>query len=396
MTDAAPLPPAVRSDVEGLLAEHPVATAPDVDLRRARFDAGLAFVHFPPGHGGRGLDRPVGALVERVFLGAGAADWSERNVVGFGMAAPTLEAHGTPGQQALLRPLFTGEDIWCQLFSEPGSGSDLAGLATRAVRDGDEWVVNGQKVWSTLAHVARWGLLVVRTDPAAPKHRGLSYFVLDMRSPGVVVRPLRQMTGDAEFNEVFLTDVRIPADHMVGEPGDGWRVAMTTLANERANLGGPATAASPAERLLDLARSAGVRAGTDRARVDQLLRVYQRAEVLRLSNERWSQQAGRELGAEGSLAKVAMARSNKEVFDLAVTTMGPTGMLIDSYEETRPEAASVHGVADLRQAFLRTRANSIEGGTTEILLNVIAERILGLPPEPRVDKDRPWTEIPRS
>jgi alkylation response protein AidB-like acyl-CoA dehydrogenase len=388
------LPDPVRADVERLLADHPVASTPDAELRGARFDAGLAFVHFPPGRGGRGLGRQVDAGVERAFLDAGAADWSERNVVGFGMAAPTLEAHGTPGQQALLRPLFTGEHIWCQLFSEPGSGSDLAGLATRAVRDGDEWVVSGQKVWSTLAHVARWGLLVARTDPDVPKHRGLGYFVLDMQAPGVEVRPLRQMTGEAEFNEVFLDDVRIPHASLVGAPGDGWRVAMTTLANERAKLGGPARGASPVERLVDLARTRG--AGADRARRDQLLAVYQRAEVLRLSNLRWSQQAGRELGAEGSLAKVAMARSNKEVFDLAVTTLGPDGMLIDGYEETRPEAASVHGAGDLRQAFLRTRANSIEGGTSEILLNVIAERLLGLPPDPRVDKDRPWAEVRRS
>ncbi|HEY8546959.1 MAG TPA: acyl-CoA dehydrogenase family protein, partial [Acidimicrobiales bacterium] len=382
----------VRADVETLLAEHPVATTPDVELRGARFDAGLAFVHFPPGLGGRGLDRTVDALVEQAFLAAGAADWSERNVVGFGMAAPTLEAHGTPEQQALLRPLFTGEHVWCQLFSEPGSGSDLAGLATRAVRDGDTWVVTGQKVWSTLAHVARWGLLLARTDPGVPKHRGLGYFLLDMRSPGVEVRPLRQITGDAEFNEVFLDEVRIPAGHLVGAPGDGWRVAMTTLANERARLGGPARGAAPIDRLLDLVRAQGGLTGAHR---DALLRAVQRAEVLRLANERWSQAAGREQGAEGALAKVAMARSNQEVFDLALTLLGPAGTLIDGYAPTRPDAATVHGPDDVRRAFLRTRANSIEGGTSEILRNVIAERLLGLPPDPRVDKDRPWSEVQR-
>jgi alkylation response protein AidB-like acyl-CoA dehydrogenase len=196
-----------------LLAEHPVATTPDRELRSLRFAAGLAFVHFDEGFGGRNLEPTEQGEVEQVFADAGAQDWSARNVIGLGMAAPTIHAHGsTELKQRLLPALFTGEEIWCQLFSEPGAGSDLAGLATRAVRDGDGWRVTGQKVWTTLAHVARWGLLLARTDPDQPKHRGLTYFVLDMQAPGVQVRPLRQLTGEAEFNEVYLDEVFVPDD----------------------------------------------------------------------------------------------------------------------------------------------------------------------------------------
>ena len=196
-------------------------------------------VHFARGHGGRGLDPSLQPAVEERFTRAGAADHTARNVIGLGMALPTIDAHGTAEQKArFLRPCFSGEEIWCQLFSEPGAGSDLAGLATRAVRDGDDFVLDGQKIWTSLGHVARWGILLARTDPDVPKHRGLTYFLLDMRTPGVEVRPLRQLTGEAEFNEVYLTGVRIPAGNVLGEVGQGWRVAMTTLANERVSLGG--------------------------------------------------------------------------------------------------------------------------------------------------------------
>jgi alkylation response protein AidB-like acyl-CoA dehydrogenase len=384
----------LHARVSALLDAFPVASTPDHELRAARFDAGLAFVHFDRGAGGVGADVALHREVEQRFLEAGAIDWSDRNVIGLGMAAPTLHAHGSPTQRGLLKPTFVGTDIWCQLFSEPGAGSDLAGLATRADRDGDEWIVNGQKVWSTLAHVARWGLLVARFDPSLPKHRGLVYFVLDMHAPGVEVRPLRQLTGEAEFNEVYLTDVRVPASQMLGEPGDGWRVAMTTLMNERSSLGGSsAHGARPVDRAIaaykDAQRGGGVRAA-DR---DRLMRCYVDAAVADLMNQRLAQTVVP--GPEGSLAKLAMARANQRTFDVALALMGAAGMLIDDYDATRPDVASVHGSADLRKAFLRTRANSIEGGTSEVLLGVTAERVLGLPPEPRVDKDRPWTEVPR-
>src|SRR6202166_4168178 len=224
----------VRSRLQDLLAEHDPASTPAVEFLGARFDAGLAWVSFPIGLGGLGVSPDLQGLVERELRAVDAPNEADRNVIGYGMAAPTVLTHGTDEQRdRYLRPLFTCEEVWCQLFSEPGAGSDVAGLATRAVRDGDEWVVNGQKVWTTLAHTASWGLLVARTDPDVPKHRGMTYFVIDMHQPGVDVRPLRQLTGDAEFNEVFLDDAWVPDEQRIGAVGDGWKVALGTLMNER-------------------------------------------------------------------------------------------------------------------------------------------------------------------
>ena len=205
-------------------------------------------MHYPVGHGGLGLPRALQPAAEEEFARAGAPRPDERrNVIGLGMAAPTIIAFGTDEQKSRwLKPLWLADEIWCQLFSEPGAGSDLAGLATRAVRDGDDWIVNGQKVWTSLAHHARWGLLLARTDPDVPKHAGLTYFVLDMHAPGVEVRPLRQLTGEAEFNEVFLTDVRVPDANRLGDVGEGWRVANATLMNERVSIGN--ATAVPRER----------------------------------------------------------------------------------------------------------------------------------------------------
>ena len=238
----------VVSRLEDLLARHDPTSTPAEEFAGARFDAGLAWVAFPLDCGGLGVSPDLQGLVERRLRQAGAPNDFGRNVIGFGMAAPTIVTHGTDEQRRrLLRPLFTCEEIWCQLFSEPGAGSDVAGLATRAQRDGDEWVVNGQKVWTTLAHTASWGLLLARTDPEVEKHRGLTYFIVDMHAPGVEVRPLRQMTGEAEFNEVFFTDVRIPDSDRLDAVGAGWGVAMTTLMNERVAIGGgvQARAAGP-------------------------------------------------------------------------------------------------------------------------------------------------------
>lgn len=382
--------------VSSFLAEHPVADTPDRALREARFDHGLAFPQFRVGSGGLGLDAAAHSVIEARFLEAGAADWSDRNVIGLGMAAPTIHAHGLDHQQALLRPLFTGEHIWCQLFSEPGAGSDLAGVGARAVRDGDEWIVDGQKVWSTLAHMARWGLLLARTDPSVPKHRGLTYFVLDMTSPGVDVRPLRQITGESEFNEVFLTDVRVPADAVVGSVGGGWSVATTTLMSERASLGDVPAGTRPideAVRRYANAASAGMATAAHR---DRLLRLWVRNAVADHANRRAQTIGSGYPGPEGSAAKLVMAETNQEIFEFCVDLLGPHGVLIDHYDDIRPDVASVHGGADPRRAFLRTRANSIEGGTSEILRNILGERVLGLPSEPRVDKTIPWEEVPRT
>ena len=385
--------------VERFLAQYPIESTPDPELREARFDAGLAFPQFDIGHGGLGLDPAASRKVERAFLAAGAADWADRNVIGLGIAAPTLHTHGTDKQRALLRPLFTGEHIWCQLFSEPGSGSDLAGLATRAIPDGNEWVVNGQKVWTTLAHIARWGLLLVRSNPDVPKHCGLTYFVLDMASPGVEVRPLRQMTGEAEFNEVFLSEVRIPDENRLGKPGEGWRVALTTLMNERTSL--PSVAKEPGQgpiaRAVTLLHASDAPGRGGAVLRDRVADLWIRTEAARLTGLRAQELAARGTpGPEGSVGKLLMAELNKAVYELCVDLMGPAATLIDHYAPLRPEIASIHGGADVRKAFLRTRANSIEGGTSEVLSNILAERVLGLPNDPRDDRNRPWKDISRS
>jgi alkylation response protein AidB-like acyl-CoA dehydrogenase len=389
--------PLVSARLEEFLAGHDPATTPPVEFAGARFDAGLAWVWFPEGSGGLGVSPELQGLVDRRLRQVGAPDDSERNVIGYGMAAPTILTHGTPQQRArLLRPLFTCEEIWCQLFSEPGAGSDVAGLATRAVADGDEWVVNGQKVWTTLAHTATWGLLLARTDPGAEKHRGMTYFIVDMRAAGVEVRPLRQMTGEAEFNEVFFTDVRIPDSARLDAVGAGWRVAMTTLMNERVAIGGgvPARNAGPIHEALHLWRQRGGGTGAER---DRLMRLWVDADVARLTNmrAREARRAGTP-GPEGSVAKLISAELNKDIFELCVDLLGMTGTLYPAhYEMKRPEKAGGIG-GDVRQSFLRARANSIEGGTSEIMRNILGERVLGLPGEPRVDKGVPWSAVPHS
>ncbi|WP_285779951.1 acyl-CoA dehydrogenase family protein [Microtetraspora sp. NBRC 13810] len=362
---------------------------------RARFDAGLAWVHFPTGHGGLGARRELQRVVDKE-LGDVPQLAPGKMAIGLGMAAPTILAFGTEEQKKrFLRPLWTGEEIWCQLFSEPGAGSDLATLATRAVRDGDEWVVDGQKVWTSGAHHSRWAILVARTDPGVPKHRGLSYFVCDMRAPGVEVRPLRQITGEAEFNEVFLTGVRLPDDLRLGEVGDGWRVAQTTLMNERVAIGGG-----------DVRRGGGMIgmvADTWRERPEarthdlhqRLLRLWVESEVTRLAGARLrAQLSAGQPGPEGSGMKLAFARLNQELTGLDLEMRRDEGLGYDDWTFRRSEAVDFVG-RDPGYRYLRAKGNSIEGGTSEILRNIIAERVLGLPSEPRVDKDVPWKDLPR-
>ncbi|MGE2735686.1 acyl-CoA dehydrogenase [Mycolicibacterium vaccae] len=395
-------PDELIADLTAFLDEHPVPAAHDRDgdrrFRESRFDAGLAVVSNEPGFGGRGLASSRQAVVEEFFTQAGAADHSARNIIGLGMALPTIHAHGTEAQrEKFLRPTFSGEFIWCQLFSEPSSGSDLAGLATRAVRDGDDFVVNGQKVWTSLGHVADWGILLARTDPDVPKHKGLTYFLVDMRSAGVEVRPLRQITGEAEFNEVYLTDVRIPADNILGAEGDGWRVAMTTLANERVTLGRrPAPRGSgPIGQAVRIYRDAVADGRANAATTERLMTLWSRAEAARLTNIRASAQ-GTDPGPEGSIAKLQMAELHKAIYEFCVDLSGPDGLLVPGYTETAPTEAAVHGGADVRMAYLRSLANSIEGGTSEVLRNILGERVLGLPAEPRLDRDTPWKDVRRS
>ena len=324
------------------------------------------------------------------------------NIIGLGMVAPTIVAHGTDRQQQrYLRPLFTCEEIWCQLFSEPGAGSDVAGLATRAVRDGDEWVLNGQKVWTTVAHLASFGLLLARTDPDQPKHRGITAFLVDMHAPGVDVRPLFQMTGEAEFNEVFFTDARVPDADRLGGEGDGWRVALTTLMNERVAIGGGVgrRGQGPIGDAVRLWRERwqGDPSPHAAALRDRLMAAWTRNEVARLTNLRASvaRRAGTP-GPEGSVAKLTYAEENKRTYELCVDLLGADGMLYGSdYPKIRPAGVAI-GTPDVHKAFLRVRANSIEGGTSEVMRNILGERVLGLPGEPRADKSTAWKDVPRS
>jgi alkylation response protein AidB-like acyl-CoA dehydrogenase len=385
----------VQSRVQQLLEEHDPKTTPAHEFLGHQFDAGLAWVTFPQGRGGLGVSPQLQRIVNERLVAAGAPSPSLRNPIGYGMGAPTVEAHGSEAQKRrYLRPLFTGEEIWCQMFSEPGAGSDVASLSTRALRDGDEWVVNGQKVWTTLAHVSRFGLLVARTDPEQEKHKGLTYFVVDMKAPGVDVRPLRQMTGEAEFNEVYFTDVRIPDNERLGQVGEGWRVAITTLMNERVSIGGAAVPRNggPIGEALGLWKR---RADKDPVLRDRLAQLWVEAEVTRLTNIRANQNRQKGTpGPEGSTAKLAFAELNKKIYNLCIDLLGAEGMLYGSYEMIRPGTAGQ--AKTVQQAFLRAQANSIEGGTSEIMRNILGERVLGLPGDVRVDNDKPWSQVPRN
>jgi alkylation response protein AidB-like acyl-CoA dehydrogenase len=391
----------LKQQVAEFLKEHDPSTISTDEDRlewlRARYDAGLAWVHFPAGRGGQGLPRDWQVEVDKLFTAASAPDNNSRtNGIGLGMAAPTILGYGTPEQlDRFLKPLWVGEEIWCQLFSEPGAGSDLAAVGTRAVRDGDEWVVNGQKVWTSGAHNADWAILVARTDPDVPKHLGMSYFLCNMHDPGVDVRPLRQITGEAEFNEVFLTDVRIPDAHRLGAVGEGWKVANFTLNNERVAIGG---GAAPREGAMIRKVAETWRAHPELRTPDfhdRLLRLWVDSEAMRITGMRLRQKlAAGQPGPEGSAMKLSFARINQELTGLELEILGEDGLRYSDWTMRRPEKIDMAG-RDAGYRYLRAKGNSIEGGTSEILRNIVAERILGLPGEHRVDKDVPWKEIPR-
>ena len=387
----------LRAKVGEFLAAHDPKTTDRLEFLRARFDAGLAWVHYPEGLGGLNAPRELQSVVDAEFAKAGAPDNNPRRIgIGLGMAAPTILAFGTEEQKKrYLRPLWTGEEVWCQLFSEPGAGSDLAALGTRAVRDGDHWVIDGQKVWTSVAHIARFAILVTRSDPEQPKHRGMTYFICDMTDPGVDVRPLRQLTGEAEFNEVFLSGVRIPDANRLGAVGEGWKVATTTLMNERVAIGGNAM---PREGGL-----IGMVANTWRDRPDlrtpdlheRLVRLWAESEATRLAGTRLRQQlAAGHPGPEGSAMKLAFARLQQALTGLEVELAGQDGLRYDDWTMRRPEKVDMLG-REPGYRYLRAKGNSIEGGTSEVLRNIISERVLGLPSEPRVDKDVAWKDLPR-
>ena len=336
------------------------------DWQRTMAAAGWVGVHWPSQYGGRDATLTESAIYFEELGRAGVP--LPANVLGVLLAGPTIMAWGTDEQKdRYLAPILTADEIWCQGFSEPGAGSDLASLQTRAVRDGDDWIVTGQKVWTSAAQYAKWCMLVARTDPDQPKHKGLSYFLLDMEAPGVQVRPLVQITGSPEFNELFLEEVRIPHAQMLGAPGDGWMVALTTLMNERSGLGfflqvrlrrvlDELTAEAEAQGLL----------AADPVAADTLARLYTQAEMLRLTSYRGLSTIERygQPGPEGSLAKLMWSETNQQLTQFACDLLGPDTLRRDSswaYE------------------MLRSRANTIEGGTTEILKNIVAERVLQLP-----------------
>ncbi len=355
-------------------------------------EAGWAQPTWPIEYGGAGLDiaqaRTVDELKTRYRVPRSF------NVIGLGMGAPTIMQWGSEElKKRYLPPMAQNREIWCQMFSEPGAGSDVAGLSTRAVRDGDEWVVNGQKVWTTLAHISSFGLLVARTDPDAPKHRGLSYFIVDMKAPGVEVRPLKQITGDAEFNEVFFTDVRIPDSHRLGAEGDGWAVATTTLMNERVALSGGGSPSGsgnvgggPIEELVSYARESG--AWDDASIRQRLVQAVIEGRVLKITNYRAAaKRSAGAAGPEGSVTKLFQAEYNQRLQNLAMDILGANAMAWPSDDgETN---ARIRG-------FLRSRANTIEGGTSEVMRNILGDRVLGLPREPDASKNVPWKDVPRS
>lgn len=385
----------VAERLDQLLDGYDPATDPKEFWGR-QYDLGLAWVQFPEGFGGIGVSPRFQSAVNQAIEDAGAPTWNrDLNLLGIGMGAGVLAAHGTDEQKAKwLRPMFTTEDMWCQLFSEPGAGSDLANLSTKAVRDGEMWVINGQKVWTTLAHIAKWGMLPVRTDPDVPKHAGMTYFIVDMKAEGVDVRPMYQITGEAEFNEVFFTDVHVPDAYRIDEVGAGWRAAMTTLMNERVAIGsktlprGSGTIESAIKAWKDYGH-------TDPAARDELTRLWAGWEALRLTTLRANQMRKAGVpGPEGSTGKLAWADLNKAITSFTVELMGWDGTLYPGgYVLHRPTEFEAAGTP--QRNFLRARANSIEGGTSEIMKNIVGERVLGLPGEPRVDKDLPWKEVPR-
>ena len=397
MTDPAAL---VDERLASLLEKADPRTTDMFEFRGLQYDLGLAWVHFPEGRGGLGVAPSLQSRVDIRLRQAGAKAPDSRHFFGLAMAGPTVVTNGSEEiKDRLLRRMFTGEDSWCQLFSEPGAGSDLASLSTRAVRDGDEWIISGQKVWNTLAHLGDRGMLVTRTDPDVPKHKGLTYFALDMHAPGVEVRPLIQITGDAEFNEVYMTEVRVPDSDRIGDVGEGWRVSMTTLMNERTTIGGGG--ATPERGSGAIAEAVRIWRGEavdhHPSTRDRLMKLWTEAEALRLTNARAGQnrKAGNP-GPEGSIAKLMFAEVNKRIYELCVDMLGPAGTVGYTYEMKRSEGLGLTGPAgSSRKMFLRARANSIEGGTSEIQRNIMGERVLGLPGDVRVDKDRPWSQVPR-
>lgn len=372
--------------VDKLLDEHDPSTLDPETFLGAQFDAGLALVNLPIGLGGLGLDRRRQQLVDDRLRAAGAKNPLWRNPIGIGMGLPTMNEHGTDQlKRRYFRPCFTGAEVWCQLFSEPTAGSDLAGLSTRAVRDGDCWIVDGQKVWTSLAHRADVGLLLARTDPDQPKHKGLSFFLLDMHELGVDVRPLREMTGETNFNEVFLSSVRVADDHRVGDEGDGWMIANTMLANERTVLSGSGNAGTVGgSRIERIISGAPPRWAEDRVLRDRMMRRWSECQAIRWTNQR---SLARNASSTASVMKLFQGLHNRMLQDLAMDLHGLASVAWCEAHDTG---------GDIAHGFLRAQANTIEGGSSNVLRNLIGEKVLGLPREPGPPGDTPWSRLLRN
>jgi len=406
-TSAADAVDAVRQWVETSVpaAWRSAATEGPAALRAARTpadyrnwypafaDSGLVAPTWLPEHGGLGIGNDVARAIETVLAPLRLA---RLNPLGLNNAAAALFSHGTEEQRLrFLPPIVRNDEKWCQLFSEPGAGSDLASLATRAVRDGDDWLITGQKVWTTWADEADFAILLARTDPDAPKHKGITYFLLDMHQPGVEVRPLRQITGEAEFNEVFLDQARVPDAHRVGEINDGWRVSASTLSSERQMVSGSGSGGmgrlggSSAERLISLARETG--RWDDPVMRSRIMRLWAQEQIRGWTNARVraALSAGQSPGPASSIGKIHQATLNQQIQDVMVDLLGTSAVAWQATDDPDALPREVHGM-------MRSLANSTEGGTTDINKNILGERVLGLPKEPDPWKGTPWKDIPRS
>ncbi|MCH2099295.1 MAG: acyl-CoA dehydrogenase family protein [Pseudomonadales bacterium] len=359
------------------------------DWQKRLYDAGWACIAWPEAFGGRGAT-PIQSViwnqeVSRYVTPDGTF------IIGQGMCAPTMMAYATEAQNERFLPkIASGEEVWCQLFSEPVAGSDLAGIKTRAIRDGDDWVINGQKVWTSGAHYSDYGLLITRTDPSVPKHKGLTMFFLDMRSAGVEVRPIKQINGNQDFNEVYFTDVRIPDSQRLGTPGEGWKVALVTLMNERLAVGGGLSNTVmdvfTAARNLDADDGPAIE---NKAYREHLADWYCREMGLKYTSYRMitALSKGEDPGPEASISKIVVAANNNESANFALDLQDFGGIL---------DAEDAGFGAQFQRQFLRSPANRIEGGSDEILRNIISERVLGMPPDIRPDKNVPFSEVPQS
>jgi len=356
--------------------------------QKRKFDGGWACLHWPKEYGGRGatpIERVIWQQEEGVY-----GKLSSPFLIGQGMCAPTMMTYATEDQKRrYLPPLASGESVWCQLFSEPVAGSDLAGLRTRAEKQGDHWVVNGQKIWTSGAHYSDHAILLTRTDPGVAKHDGLTMFFIDMKSPGIEVRPIKQVNGQSGFNEVFFTDLRIPDDQRLGAPGQGWKVSLTTLMNERLSIGAGMPTGFP--ELLDFRSRFDT--GSGLAIDDPAVRAKLATWAVRTSGLRYTAyrsisalSRGETPGPENSIGKLVAGQTLQEIAMFALDLQGQAGVMNDP--------ATVEAAGRFQAMLLRSPATRIEGGTDEILRNIIAERVLGLPADMRADRGLPFNQIP--